>query len=217
MKDSLTLNSEQNIILKEKRIVLPRIYHHTVVKLAHVGHQGLSNTKALLRSKVWFTGMDKLVTDEVNNCIPCQSVSKKSTLPPIQPTELPARIWQTVNADYLGSLPDNKYALVMIEQRSIYPVVAFTNNTTAKNFTNICNNTFAHFGNPETLVSDNGPPFRSNEVKRYMEKRRIYHRRVTPLWPQANGEVERFMLPLTKKSLQHTLKTSRTSKKCRTS
>ncbi|XP_057305369.1 uncharacterized protein K02A2.6-like [Hydractinia symbiolongicarpus] len=86
----------------------------------------------------------------------------------------------------------------MIDQRSRYPIVAFTNNTTAKNFTNICNDTFAHFGNPETLVSDNGPPFRSSEVKRYMEKRSIYHRRVTPLWPQANGEVERFMLPLTK-------------------
>ena len=165
MQESLTLNSEYNIVLKDRRIILPRVYHRMVVKLAHTGHQGLGKTKTLLRSKVSFIGMDRLVDDEINNCHPCQAVSKKVTHPPIQPTQIPDRVWQTVNTDYSGPLPDNKYALVMIDQRSRYPVVTFTNNTTAKNSIAACNQTFALFGYPATLVSDNGPPFRSHQVK----------------------------------------------------
>ncbi|XP_057292574.1 uncharacterized protein K02A2.6-like [Hydractinia symbiolongicarpus] len=86
----------------------------------------------------------------------------------------------------------------MIDQRSRYPIVTFTNNITATNFVSICNNTFAHFGFPEKMISDNGPPFRSKEVKKYTTEKGIKHQRITPLWPQANGEVERFILPLTK-------------------
>ena len=37
-----------------------------------------------------------------------------------------------------------------------------------------------------------------DEIKRYMEENGIQHRRITPLWPQANSEVENFMNPLTK-------------------
>ena len=198
MKDTLTVNEEQNIILKDKRIILPRIYHRISVKLGHIGHQGLAKTKALLRSKISFIGMDKLIEEEILNCIPCQATVKKNSKTPLQPTEIPDRVWHTVNTDYLGPLPDNKYALVMIDQRSRYPIVTFTNNTTAKNFITICNHTFAHFGFPEKLISDNGPPFRSKDVKNYATEKGIKHQRITPLWPQANGEVERFMLPLTK-------------------
>ena len=44
---------------------------------------------------------------------------------------------------------------------------------------------------PVTLTTDNGPQFISKEFKDYMESKGIDHRFVTPLWPQANGEVER--------------------------
>ena len=40
-------------------------------------------------------------------------------------------------------------------------------------------------------MTDNGPQFISSEFEDFMEQEDIEHRRVTPLWPQANGEVER--------------------------
>ena len=72
-KELLTVNIQYDIILKDNRIVLPTIFHRTAVKLAHVGHQGVQKTKALMRSKVFFIGMDKAIEDEINNCIACQS------------------------------------------------------------------------------------------------------------------------------------------------
>ena len=40
--------------------------------------------------------------------------------------------------------------------------------------------------------------FTSVEFKAFMEEHDINHQRITPLWPQANAEAERFMKPLTK-------------------
>ena len=54
IKDSLSLNDEENIILRDKRIVFPWCFKIIVVKLAHIGHQGLFKTKSLLRRKVFF-------------------------------------------------------------------------------------------------------------------------------------------------------------------
>ena len=45
---------------------------------------------------------------------------------------------------------------------------------------------------------DNGPPFNSDEIKRFMSENGIRHQRITPLWPKANSEAENFMKPLGK-------------------
>ena len=57
---------------------------------------------------------------------------------------------------------------------------------------------FSIHGIVHIVRSDHGPPFTSDEIKRYMEENSIKHCRSTPLWPQANSKVENFMKPLTK-------------------
>ena len=46
---------------------------------------------------------------------------------------------------------------------------------------------------PQVVKSDNGPPFNGHEFAQFADYLGFKHRRVTPLWPEANGEVERFM------------------------
>ena len=48
------------------------------------------------------------------------------------------------------------------------------------------------------LKTDNGPPFTSHEWANYFRSHSTKHRKITPRWPQANGEAERFMRTLTK-------------------
>ena len=50
---------------------------------------------------------------------------------------------------------------------------------------------FTTHGSPVTLTSDNGPQFVSSEFAEFMKREGVFHRRVTPLYPAANGEVER--------------------------
>ena len=50
---------------------------------------------------------------------------------------------------------------------------------------------FVRFGVPFSLRTDNGPQFVSEEFESFLQAHGVDHRRTTPLWPQANGEVER--------------------------
>ena len=56
----------------------------------------------------------------------------------------------------------------------------------------------AAFGTPETLMSDNGPPFNSAEFSKFARKLGFQHRKITPLAPWVNGTAERFMKNLAK-------------------
>ena len=60
IKYSLSLNDQENIILKDTRIVIPRCFEINVVSLAHIGYQGLVKTKSLFRRKVFFLNMDNM-------------------------------------------------------------------------------------------------------------------------------------------------------------
>ena len=57
---------------------------------------------------------------------------------------------------------------------------------------------FALFGIPHVLKTDNGPPFQSEEFRNFCRSFGVKHRRITPLYPQANGSAERLMRTLGK-------------------
>ena len=72
VKDELTCLGK--LILRGTRIVIPEKLRGHVLKLAHEGHQGIVKTKARLRSKVWWPGIDKDVEKHVKACHSCQLV-----------------------------------------------------------------------------------------------------------------------------------------------
>ena len=72
-KDTLTINLDGDIILKDNRIILPETLHKTSVKLAHIKHQRIQKTKSLMRSKVFFLGMVNAIENEITNRVPCQA------------------------------------------------------------------------------------------------------------------------------------------------
>jgi hypothetical protein len=57
---------------------------------------------------------------------------------------------------------------------------------------------FSKFGTPLVYKTDNGPPFQSFNFANFAKQWGFKHRRVTPYWPRANGEVESFMKKLNK-------------------
>ena len=61
------------VILRDHRLVIPKVLHRKVIDIAHQSHQGIVKTKQLIREKVWFPGIDKQVEEVVRSCIPCQA------------------------------------------------------------------------------------------------------------------------------------------------
>ena len=151
-----------------------------------------------MRSKVFFLGMGNAIENEITNCVPCQATSRSNPPSAVQPTKKPENVRDTVNIDYLGPLPNGKYVLAMIDQRSRYPVIVVTSSTSAMSLIKILTEVLSQYGLSLKITSDNGPPFTSSKLKNYFLKHSIQHQKITPLWPQANGQIKPFMQPLTK-------------------
>jgi len=80
-KNELAITNDA-LLLKENKIVIPKTLRKKIVQLAHTIHQSIEKTKSLLRSKVWFPNVNKMVTAEINTCIPCQTATSKTSISP---------------------------------------------------------------------------------------------------------------------------------------
>ncbi|XP_014662946.1 PREDICTED: uncharacterized protein K02A2.6-like [Priapulus caudatus] len=190
--------SEDGILLRGTRIVVPESLHMKCVKLAHSGHQGMAKTKQLLRMKTWFSGIDNLVEREVENCLLCQANTPSKHREPLLMTPTPLNKWERLSMDFCGPLPTGEYLMVVIDDHSRYPEVDVLHSTSAHAVIPRLDRIFAAHGVPSEIRTDNGPPFNGSDFREYAESQGFHHRKVTPLHPEANGEAERFMRTLMK-------------------
>ena len=179
------------LILRGTRIVIPSKLRSRVLGLAHEGHPGIVSMKQRLRSKVWWPGIDKDTEKFCKTCHGCQLVSSPANPEPIKSTPLPSGPWQDLAIDLLGPLPSGESVLVIVDYFSRYYEVEVMRSTTSEKVIKCLEKVFTTHGLPLSIRSDNGPQFRSEVFERYLEDNGIEHRKTTPLWPQANGEVER--------------------------
>ena len=92
----------------------------------------------------------------------------------------------------LLEIPKKGHLLVVVDYYSKWPEVAFLTKTDAGTVIKCLQSMFYTHGLPETLRSDNGPPFAAQELEGFLEYLAIDHKKGIPYWPQSDGEVERF-------------------------
>ncbi|XP_014666346.1 PREDICTED: uncharacterized protein K02A2.6-like [Priapulus caudatus] len=135
-----------------------------------------------------------MVEHLVKSCIPCQATTRSATRPePLVMSTLPAQPWCNISIDFGGPLPSNDLLLVVTDDYSRFPEVEIVSSTSAAVVIPKLDAIFSRQGVPEVVRSDNGPPFQGSDFADFAADMGFTHRRVTPLWPQANGQVERFM------------------------
>lgn len=185
-------------LMRGRRIIIPSKLRRKIINAAHEGHQGIVKTKALLREKVWFPDMDRLVEEKLRGCNVCSTVMKDERIRPLNMSELPNKPWECLSADFGGPYPSGDYCLVVMDEFSRFPIVEIIKSTSSRTVIPVLDKIFSVHGMPEVLKTDNGPPFQSYEFKKFMEYCGIRHRKITPLWPRANAQAESFMKPLNK-------------------
>ena len=113
-------------------------------------------------------------------------------------SDLPEAPWLNISADFYGPLPTGEYLLVIIDEYSRYPIVEIIRSTSANTVIPVFDKVFSMFGLPRVVKTDNGPPFNSEQFSKFADCLGFHHRKITPLWPQANATAERFMRTLRK-------------------
>lgn len=179
------------MLLRGDRLVIPEKLRNRTLEIAHESHPGIVVMKRRMRQKVWWPHMDKHVEQFVKKCKACVLVSTADPPEPLRCTKIPERPWANLAADFLGPLPSGHNLLVLADYHSRFIEVIIMKQITASLTVRALHETFCRFGMPESLKTDNGPQFISTELAKFCEQFGIEHRRTTPYWPQANGEVER--------------------------
>ena len=87
--------------------------------------------------------------------------------------------------------PRSEYLLLVVDYFIRLFEVAVTKSVTSGKMISCLEAMFATHGLPLSMKTDNGPQFVSEEFEVYLKDNNIEHRTLTPLWPHANGEIER--------------------------
>ena len=180
LRQKLSASPDYDLLLRDTRIVIPSSLQQNVVDLAHMGHQGIVKTKALLREKVWFYNIDSLVEDAVKNCLTCQIATPTFNKEPLRMSPLPRAPWTELSMDF-GQISVNQFYFVVIDEYSRFPYVEIVNSTSAYAVIPKLDSILTLRGIPEVIKSDSSPPFNGENFRQYAMSIGFKHRKITPL------------------------------------
>lgn len=123
----------------------------------------MTKTKQRLRSKVWWAGIDKQVEAKCKTCLGCQLVGLPTPPKPFKHTKFPSQLWQDLAADLMGPLPSGEYVLVVVDYYSRYFEVGILKSVTSATIIGSLERIFCTHGLLQSLKTDNGPQFTSEE------------------------------------------------------
>ncbi|XP_041475767.1 uncharacterized protein K02A2.6-like [Lytechinus variegatus] len=187
-KDELSVH--EGVILWGARAVLPLKCREAMMEELHDAHPGIVRMKAMARSCVWWPQIDKDLERKVKSCEKCQSHQRQPSKAPPHQWEYPSKPWSRIHVDYAGPV-EGKMLLVIVDAYSKWIDVHITNKSTSEATIDKLREVFSAQGLPQTLVSDNGPCFTSEEFAMFMKMNAINHIRGAPYHPATNGLAER--------------------------
>ena len=158
--------------MRSSRIVVPEGLRSRVVEICHEGHMSIVKTKQLLRSKVWFPGIDRHIENLVADCLPCQACLSRAARDLLKMSSLPKGLWVQVSVDMCGLFPTGELVLVVLDAYSRYPEVEIVKSTSAEAVVLALERMFAIHGIHEKEVkTDNGTPFQSDAFVRFSKEK----------------------------------------------
>lgn len=170
-------------------MVLPEIMRPKVIEELHKNHDGIVITKAMARSYFWWPAIDKQIEEVVKDCHVC---AENRNMPPKVSHQWikPGKAWSRLHIDYAGPF-QGKTFLILIDAFSKWPEVKIVPDMSSGTLIRILRDIFAQQGLPDTIVSDNGRSFVSEEFQRYLESMGIKQVLAAPYHPATNGQAER--------------------------
>ena len=179
------LTTEDGLIYKAHNILIPPSLRADTLQKLHQSHQGIEKIKRLARESIFWPGMNSQIDELVSNCSTCLHHANANQHEPLHPHEIPSRPWQKVGTDLFDW--NGKPHLIVVDYYSRYPEVSELRNTKARTVINKTKSIFSRHGIPESVVSDNGTQYSSEEYKQFTKDYNFIHNTISPRYPQSGG------------------------------
>ncbi|PIO53640.1 hypothetical protein TELCIR_25018, partial [Teladorsagia circumcincta] len=169
-----TLSIVDGCLMMAERVVIPEELQVKVLKELHVGHPGIVRMKKLARSYVYWPNLDKDCEEIVRNCSRCQEYAKNPIKATLEAWSTPTCVWQRIHVDFAGPVCGLFY-MVVVDAFSKWPEIIEMTSISASQTVKELKKMFARYGIPQTIVSDNGTQFTSEQFKMMCEEGGITH------------------------------------------
>ena len=183
------ISEADGILLKGEKIIVPHALRAEMLTRIHAGHLGMEKCKQRARDVLFWPGMGQQIETLVASCSIC--LERRNSVPkePMLTHPIPDRPWQVIATD-LFTWNSSDY-IVAVDYYSRYFEVEKIASLTSSTVTQKLRAMFARFGIPQTIVSDNGPCYSSQEFKAFAHAWDFEHITSSPLYPQSNGLAEK--------------------------
>ena len=185
---------EDGLILKATRIVIPPTMRESILQQLHDGHPGFTKCHNRAKQTVYWPNLRKELEDLVLNCQLCLKHSTAKRKPKPTPSfgqEIPVVRWTKLASDIFHFQNDSY--LLIVDFTSRFPVICKLKSMTAKHVASHFSQVFSEYGWPDTLLTDNGPCYASQEFKQLMLDMSVNHITSSPHYPQSNGLAEKYV------------------------
>ena len=182
------------ILYVHGKLFVPYSLRLKVLTIGHGCHLGRDATFERVKSLFFWPGLSKEVGSFVAKCRICSLVKPRYYDPLLNPLIAKAP-FECLAIDHIGPLPPSqgyRYLLVMIDMYSRYPFVFPVKSLGTVEVTECLKKVFAMFGYPDSILSDRGTAFESNDFQNFCTERKIVKKRTTAYNPKGNSICERF-------------------------
>ena len=162
------LSAINGLLVYMDRIVIPSNLRTDMLNRLHESHQGTTKCLDNAHTCMWWPSITREVKEMVNSCMECQETRPAQRQAPLKPTEIPSRPWEKVSTDLCEH--EGKTYLVVIDQYSRWIKVKALPSATSGAVISRFKDIIATHGIMDTLMSDKGPQFVSQEFTEFAAK-----------------------------------------------
>lgn len=183
------LSVEDGCVTLAGRIVIPNALRLATLKILHTNHLGETRMKQIARRYVYWQGINAEIERFLKECESCQVLRKDDRRKVYGKWPEVTFPWERMHIDFFHF--KGKEFLIAIDAYSRWIEVKEMRGTNAEKVIEKLEEIFGVFGWGVEIVADNGPPFNSYKLRKYLNERNIKLTHSPPYHPQSNGLVER--------------------------
>ena len=133
--------------------------------------------------------MTSEIKEYISTCEHCRKFETSQQKETLQPHDIPHRPWGKVGCD-LFTFDGCEYLVTVDYFSNFFEVEKLGKSYSSKKVINKLKATFARHGIPDTVVSDNGPQFHSEDFQTFAIQWDFEHCTISPHNSKANGKAE---------------------------
>lgn len=154
----------------------------------HSSHLGTESCLRKARDAVFWPNMSAELRDFISKCSTCNKMQDQQSKQPLITHDVPKIPWTKLGVDIFTY--QNQDYLVTVDYFSDFFELDILTDTSAMTVIDCLKQQFARHGIPDTVISDNGPQFKSADFHTFACDWEFEHSTSSPYHSQSNGKAE---------------------------